>query len=79
MAVNEIKIMTLAQPIYQKCECCNRVKDVYFKMSILDAKTASMLVGDFDLCKKCGENISDILNLKLQTEVTVNEFSFGEL
>lgn len=79
MAHNEIKIISLAQPVYKKCECCNRVKDIFFKMSILDAKTATMLVGDFELCTKCGENISDILNLPLQKEVTVSEFSFEGL
>lgn len=79
MAANKIKIISFAQPVYKKCECCNRVKDIFYKMSILDAKTASMLVGDFELCKNCGENISDVLNLELQDEVTVSEFTFKGL
>jgi hypothetical protein len=79
MAANKIKIINLAQPVYKKCECCNRVKDILFKMSILDAKTGTMLVGDFDLCQNCGENISDVLNLDIKKEVTVKGFSFEGL
>lgn len=76
MAQNKIDLVTMAQTVYKKCECCNNVRDIFFKMQIFDAKTGKMLVGDFDLCKTCGENISDILNVKVETEHTVKEFSF---
>jgi|GEM_PF-2926335 len=79
MAQNKIDIINLAQPIYKKCESCDCVRDVFYKMNIFDAKTGSMLVGDFDLCQSCGENISDILNIKVEKEVTVNEFKFEGL
>ncbi|HLS36618.1 MAG TPA: hypothetical protein VK061_10285 [Bacillota bacterium] len=78
MPENKIDIVTLAQAVYKKCECCDRVRDVFFEMNIFDAKTGKMLVGDFDLCKSCGENMSDILNISVDTESTVREFSFGE-
>lgn len=67
---------TLAHTIYKRCECCNRVKDIYFKMNILDAAEAIYLVGDLDLCKTCGQNIGDILNIKVSTENVKTDFKF---
>ena len=71
-----LRIATLAHTVYKKCECCDRVKDVYFKLNILDANQASLLVGDIDLCKTCGENLGDILSIKVSTENVMNDFSF---
>lgn len=71
-----LKIATLAHTVYKRCECCNRVKDIYFKLSILDAALASYLVGDLDLCKSCGQNIGDILSIKVSTENVMNDFTF---
>lgn len=75
--MDKLKIIPLAQPVYKKCECCNRVKDVFFKLNIFDSKSASMLVGDIDFCKSCGENFSDILHIALpDTNLVVTEFTF---
>lgn len=71
-----LRIATLAHTVYKKCECCDRVKDIYFKLNILDANQASLLVGDIDLCKTCGENLGDILSIKVSTENVMNNFSF---
>ena len=71
-----LQIATLAHTVYKRCECCNRVKDIYFKLSILDAAQASYLVGDLDLCKSCGQNIGDILSIKVSTENVLNDFKF---
>lgn len=71
-----LRIVTLAHTVYKKCECCDQVKDVYFKLNILDANQASFLVGDIDLCKTCGENLGDILSIKISTENVMNDFSF---
>lgn len=71
-----MSITTLAHTVYKKCECCNRVKDIYFKLVILDAKSATYLVGDLDLCKSCGENFGDILNIPVSTENIKTEFKF---
>lgn len=73
----QLNMITLAQASYKKCECCGRVKDIYFKLNVFDSKTSSMLVGDFDLCKFCGENIGDILNLETKTESVVQDFKFS--
>ena len=71
-----LKVATLAHTVYKRCECCNRVKDIYFKLSILDAAQASYLVGDLDLCKSCGQNIGDILSIKVSTENVMTDFTF---
>ena len=71
-----MEISTLAHTVYKKCECCGRVKDIYYKLLIKDAKTAQYLVGDFDLCKSCGENIGDILNIPVNTQNVLTEFKF---
>ena len=74
-----LKVATLAHTIYKRCECCNRVKDSYFKLSVLDAAQATYLVGDFDLCKTCGENFGDILNIQISTENVVTDFKFEKV
>ena len=65
-----------AQTIYKKCECCGRVRDNFFRLNVKDARTKSMIVGSFDLCKECGQNFGDILKVPISTERTVDDFSF---
>lgn len=74
-----LKIATLAHAVYQRCECCNRVKDIYFKLSVLDAAQAKYLVGDFHLCKVCGENFGDILNIPINSSNTQTDFNFEKV
>lgn len=54
-----IKIVTFQNPSYKKCECCDRVKDIFFRIEIFDYETKSMLSGSIDMCKTCGENFAD--------------------
>lgn len=74
-----LKITTLANTVYKRCECCNRVKDIYFKLSVLHATQTTYLVGDLDLCKSCGENFGDILNITVDTSKTLTEFNFEKV
>lgn len=74
-----LQVATLAHTIYKRCECCNRVKDIYFKLSVLDAAQSKYLVGDFDLCRSCGENFGDILNIKISTSETISNFTFEKV
>ena len=74
-----LQIATLAHTIYKRCECCNRVRDIYFKLTILDAAQASYLVGDLDLCKTCGQNIGDILAIKVSTENVLSNFKLERM
>lgn len=76
LLVEQLKIVTFAQTVYKKCECCGRVRDIFFKLNVFDSKTNKMLVGDFDLCKFCGENLGDILKIDTAAENTVRNFSF---
>lgn len=79
MKKKSLKVATLAHTIYKRCECCNRVKDIYFKLSVLDAAHSKYLVGDLDLCKTCGENFGDILNITVDTSRTVTDFKFEKV
>ncbi|MFI3605855.1 hypothetical protein DFR54_11814 [Vagococcus fluvialis] len=71
-----LKIESLAQSVYKKCDVCGKVKDNFFKLSVYDAKTEKLLVGSLDLCKYCGENMGDILNVYTEPGATLTEFSF---
>lgn len=76
MKKEALKIESLAQSVYKKCNICGKVKDNFFKLSVYDAKTAKLLVGSLDLCKFCGENVGDILNVYTEAGVTITEFTF---
>lgn len=71
-----LKIESFAAPKYQKCECCDRVRDTFFQLRVYDAKTAKMVVGSFTLCKECGQNFGDILGMKTSTSAVVEDFIF---
>ena len=45
-------------------------------MSILDSAEGNYLVGDLDLCKTCGQNLGDILNIPVSTENVLTDFKF---
>lgn len=76
MKGNALKIESLAQSVYKKCDVCGKVKDNFFKMSVYDAQTKKLLVGSLDLCKFCGENMGDILNVYTEPGATLTEFTF---
>lgn len=73
---NALSLEPFAQTVYRKCDCCKRVRDIYFRLNVRDAKSASMLVGSLELCKSCGENIGEITNNDITTERTITEFKF---
>lgn len=70
-----LALENFAQAVYRKCDCCKRVRDIYFRLNIRDAKTATMLVGSLELCKECGYNMGDITNTEVKERV-LEEFSF---
>ena len=73
---SRLKIISLAHTIYKKCECCDRVKDIYFQMLVYDSASGSFLYGNFLLCKTCGENLGDVLNISINTAGTASTFKF---
>lgn len=74
--MDALKLETFAAAKYQKCECCDRVKDNFFQLRVYDAKTKQLLVGSFSLCKTCGENLGGILQMNTKTEMVMAEFEF---
>ncbi|UUV99922.1 hypothetical protein [Vagococcus luciliae] len=72
-----LKIETLAQTNYKKCDLCDKVKDIFFKLFVYDAQSASMIVGTLDLCKFCGENAGDLLSLKTDPKNITTDFTFN--
>lgn len=76
MKSSAFDLESFAQTVYRKCDCCKRVRDIYFRLNIRDAKSAQMLVGSLELCKTCGENIGEITNTDASTERTIKEFHF---
>ncbi|RUS49737.1 hypothetical protein QI30_19720 [Kurthia sp. 3B1D] len=68
MKKSRLKIVSLANKVYKKCECCDRVKDVYFTLLIYDAPTGEYLQGTIALCRVCGENLGDVLNIPVTTD-----------
>ena len=76
---NHIKITLLKYPTLKKCECCERVRDVYYKTQILDFDDNDLIVGDLDMCKQCGDNMNKILGGELNLgEKLVKEFTFNK-
>lgn len=75
---NFIIINTLKYPKILKCSCCNRVRDIYFKIVILDADCKDLQVGDLDFCQTCGNNLNKILGSELEAgERILKEFTFN--
>ena len=64
-------------PKLQKCNCCNRVRDIYYKTTILDTTNKDLVIGDLEFCKQCGDNFNRALGSKLDAnEKVVKEFIF---
>lgn len=74
--MDAFKIVTFQNPSYKKCESCDRVKDIFYRCEMMDAKTKTMLCGSFDLCNVCGENFADVIGQKVVKERKVGGFTF---
>jgi len=80
--VIEIKLVKF--PSLHKCNCCNRVKDIYYKVLIYNAKTegryekiGDYIVGDLDFCKTCGDNFAVAIGTETPPdEKTIKTFEF---
>lgn len=72
-----IKIELLKYPNLKKCECCERVRDIYYKLAILDYEESDYILGNLNLCKQCGDNFNKILGNKDKLgEKVLKEFTF---
>ena len=71
-----LQLVTFANTSYSKCECCERVRDIYFRLNVMRYEMPNMLSGSFELCKLCGQNIGSILKQKTDVESVVTDFKF---
>lgn len=72
-----ILINLLKYPKLQKCSCCNRVRDIYYKARILDKENKELVMGDLELCKLCGDNLNKVLGGEYDADQkVVKEFIF---
>lgn len=76
-----IKINMVKYPYLAKCECCNRVKDIFYKAIIYSVESEEQkhdfIMGDLDFCKNCGDNFSKAIgNEEPPNELTIKEFKF---
>ena len=74
-----ITILPLKRPVLRKCECCGKVQDIYFRALIHDYENPELLVGEFSVCKSCGENLNKIIGNKeeIGTKI-IKEFKFSK-
>ncbi|MFD1441688.1 hypothetical protein [Lacticaseibacillus hegangensis] len=72
-----LPIEAYSKPIYRKCECCGRVQDIFYHMTVRDAASGKLLVGSFDLCETCGIELAQITDQKLTDEVVLQRFDLG--
>lgn len=70
-----LPIFAYAQPVYKKCECCGRVRDIYYRMHVMDPKDTNLLVGSIELCEPCGEKLGSITDQKLAKETVLAKFA----
>lgn len=72
-----IAINTLRYPRLAKCNCCNRVRDIYYMAVIYAVDNKETIVGDLELCKQCGDNFYRALGNDLDADQkVVKEFKF---
>lgn len=78
MKNEKIIITSLRHPTLKKCEVCDRVKDIYFRVVIKDNENPDFEMGNLNCCKDCGTNLNEILgNSEKVGESTIKTFSFG--
>lgn len=76
-----IDIVMVKYPYLAKCECCNRVKDIFYKGIIYSVESKkenqNFVMGDLDFCKNCGDNFAKAIgNEQEPNEHTIKEFKF---
>lgn len=60
---NKIKFNVYKQERLQKCNMCDRVKQLIYKITVYDNEsTDDVIVSELQACKTCGDNFYNILN-----------------
>lgn len=73
-----LPIFAYAQPVYRKCECCGRVRDIYYRLHVMDPQDTTLLVGSIELCEPCGEKMGSITDQTLKKETVLAKFDAGD-
>lgn len=74
-----IKISMLKFPRLQKCSSCNRVRDIFYKITLLDTQNKDLIIGDLEFCRECGNNFNRALGSELDADQKViKEFTFNK-
>lgn len=74
---NYIKINILKYPVLKKCECCDRVRDIYYNTEIKDHENEEFIIGNLNLCKQCGDNLNKIMGNEMNLgDKLIKEFTF---
>ena len=80
--INEkIKIEPYKQQMMKKCNGCECVSIIRYKLSIYDRET-NAIQSEFQICKKCGDNIYMILEPESTLkpdEIVQHTFHFGKI
>lgn len=74
---NALIIESYSATVYKKCSCCGRVRDLYYRMDIKDAATATLVYGSLELCRDCGGNFGEIVGQEVSTDKVLSSFSFN--
>lgn len=60
---SKIKFDVYKQGRLQKCNMCDRVKQLVYKITMYDNKTIEdVIVSELQSCKGCGNNLYNIIN-----------------
>jgi hypothetical protein len=71
-------IQAYAQAIYKKCECCGRVRDVYYHLNVMDPSNPALIIGGFELCETCGLKIGTITSQNTNRETVMLKYDVGD-
>jgi hypothetical protein len=73
-----LPIQPYAQAKYAKCECCSRVRDIYYHMNVMNPAGPHLIVGGFELCESCGDTLSAITVQELDRGITIAKFDLKD-
>lgn len=73
-----IRIQQLGREVVKKCDCCDKVQAILYRIDILKSDDKFLLQGDLLFCKDCGDNFSKIITGEERTpdERVVKSFTF---
>ena len=68
-----IKIQQLSRAVLKKCECCDKVQDIFYRVDILNYRNKDLLEGSLFMCRNCGSNFNKLLGNELEIEEKITK------